>query len=65
MEPAGRPLTGKAAAAGAGFSSVFLGRVAVVCFVLIGALVLRVRSRGGAIAPSLGTSLGLVYCALP
>lgn len=47
-----------------GHSSVFLGRVAVVCFVLIGALVLRVVSRAGIIAPGIGTALGLVYCVL-
>jgi hypothetical protein len=39
-------------------------RVTVVCFVLVGALLLRMAAQGGLIGPTAGTALGLGYCAL-
>jgi len=39
-------------------------RATVVCFVLVGALLLRMAAQGGAIGPQTGTVLGLAYCGL-
>ncbi len=41
----------------------YFTRLAVVCFVLVGALVLRIATHQAWLAPLPGTSLGLVYCA--
>lgn len=41
-----------------------LGRLAVVCFVLAGALVLRTVTRQGWLSPEIGAGIGLTYCAL-
>ena len=46
-----------------GYSNFFT-HVAVVCFALVGALVLRVATQQEFIAPAVGTGLGLAYCAL-
>ena len=49
--------------ASATVSSIFNG-IALVCFSLLGALILRIATTRGSLAPSTGTSLGLVYAAL-
>lgn len=43
--------------------SFLFTRLAVVCFALLGALVLRVATQQGAVDAWLGTVIGLVYCA--
>lgn len=39
-------------------------RATVVCFVLVGALLLRMAAQGGVIGSRAGTALGLAYCGL-
>ncbi len=43
---------------------VFFTRLAAVCFILVGALVLRVVTQQQILAPGLGVSFGLGYCAI-
>ncbi len=42
----------------------YLASLAIVCFVLIGALLLRIATKSGWLGPLAGVSAGLAYCAL-
>lgn len=63
-----RPATAESPAAGQpaeqqGSRDHFV-RLATVCFVLVGALVLRTAARAGWLTPAIGVALGLAYCGL-
>jgi hypothetical protein len=45
-------------------TTIFFGRLALISFVLVGALVLRTVTRQGWLTPGLGAWIGLVYCGL-
>jgi len=57
------PETEAAAPEDVGFSAIF-SKLALVCFSLVGALVLRVATQQGLVDASAGTAIGLAYCAL-
>lgn len=50
--------------AAAGHHGLVFSKVAWACFVLVGALLLRTATRQGFWSPTVGTAIGLGYCAL-
>lgn len=57
------PAAAPAVDAGEPSYAAHFGGLAVVSFALVGALILRIATQHGLIAPAVGTALGLAYCA--